>query len=113
MSKYTTFRELLTRAMMEDVLPDIRFNDNTVQLLGTSVEHLTISNQNAVEFSKTAKNLDTAVREYEYLTENMAEHYNDLRPIKDVADAFAKTLNAGIKSLSNTKKAVTKLNRCH
>ena len=109
MSKYTTFRELLTRAMMEDVLPDIRFTDNTIQLLGTSVEHLTISNQNAVEFSKTAKNLDTAVREYEYLTENMAEHYNDLKPIKDIADAFAKTLNAGIKSLSNTKKVVTKL----
>jgi len=109
MPKYDTFRELLTKAIMDDVLPDIHFNDNTIQLLGTSVEHLTMSNQNAVEFTKTPKNIDTAVREYEYLTENMSDHYNDLKPIKDIADAFAKTLNAGIKSLSNTKKLVTKL----
>lgn len=109
MTKYRTFKKLITNASIENALPDIEFTDSTVQLLGTSVEHLSSSNNNAESFLNTAKNLSTAVREYESLAENMVDHYNDLKPIRDVSDAFARSLHAGIQSLSNVKKSVNKL----
>ena len=109
MPNYETLSKLMCNAVAKDVLPDISFTDNNIQLLGTSVEHLAISNMNAQEFLATPKNVNTAISEYEYLTSNLVDHYNDLMPVKKVADSFAKKLNVGIKSLSNVKKAVTSL----
>lgn len=99
----------MSQAVSQDVLPNISFTDHAIQLIGTSVEHLAISNNTSGEFLATAKNVKTAIREYSDLTENMVDHYNDLMPIRDIANAFAKQLHNGIKSLSNIKKTVTRL----
>lgn len=109
MSRYDAFAKMMARAVKDDVLPDIQFTDVTPELLGTSVEHLTESNMNAVEFPATQSNIHTAVDEYISLTENMSEHYHDLMPIRRTADQFAKQLHTGIKTLSRIKSTVTAL----
>ena len=109
MTNYKTFTKLLTNASIEDALPDIDFTDNTIQLLRTSIEHLSTSYNDSETFLNTAKNISTAIKEYQTLSENMVDHYNDLKPIRDVSDAFAKALHAGIKSLSNVKKSVSSI----
>lgn len=109
MPKYRTLKRLLTNTVNKDALPDIDFTDNSIQLLGTSIEHLSMSNLTKTEFKANAKNVNTAVDEYQYTVNNMVDHYHDLTPIKTVADAFANQLYVGVKSLSNVKKTVNRL----
>jgi hypothetical protein len=109
MHNHDTFKKLMISSLTRNDMPDIEFTDNSVQLLGTSVEHLTMSNMTKRVFKNTPANINTAINEYAYTASNMVDHYHDLRPIKAIADAFANQLYVGIKSLSNIKRTVNRL----
>ena len=109
MTEYRTFTKLMSEAISGDVLPDIAFTDNTLQLLGTSVEHLSTSTSPVTDLNNTPKNIATAIKEYQYSTSNMLANTAELEAFKSVADSFAKKLNVGIKSLSNIKRLVNEM----